>query len=48
VEAEADGDPDALAAFEAWLHQGPSYAQVDSVDAEPLPGAPRHRGFSIG
>jgi acylphosphatase len=48
VEAEAEGTTDALAKFEAWLHRGPSYAAVESVDAEPLPGEPRHRGFSIG
>ena len=48
VEAEAEGDADALAKFEAWLHRGPSHAQVTSVDAEVLTGEPRYRGFSIG
>ena len=48
VEAEAEGTADALATFEAWLHHGPSYAEVDSVDAEPLVGEPRYRGFGIG
>jgi acylphosphatase len=48
VEAEAEGTDDALARFEAWLHRGPSHAQVTSVDAEPLAGEPRYRGFSIG
>ena len=48
VEAEAEGAADALERFEAWLRRGPSYAQVDSVQAEPVSGAPRHRGFSIG
>jgi acylphosphatase len=48
VEAEAAGAVDALITFEAWLRRGPSYAQVDSVEAEPLSGAPRHHGFSIG
>jgi len=48
VEAEAEGTDDALARFEAWLHRGPTHAQVTSVDAEPLPGEPRYRGFSIG
>jgi acylphosphatase len=47
VEVEAEGGADALATFEAWLHRGPSYAQVESVEAEPLPGEPRYRGFSI-
>ena len=48
VEAEAEGDAGALAKFEAWLHHGPGYAEVESVEAEPLPGEPRYRGFSIG
>jgi acylphosphatase len=48
VEAEAVGPDDALAKFEAWLHRGPSYADVESVEAEALPGEPRHRGFAIG
>jgi len=48
VEAEADGAADALERFEAWLRRGPSYAEVDSVAAEPLSGAATHRGFSIG
>jgi acylphosphatase len=46
VEAEAEGAADALARFEAWLQRGPSYAQVESVEATDLPGEPRHRGFS--
>jgi acylphosphatase len=48
VEAEAEGAADPLERFEAWLRRGPSYAQVDSVDVEPLTGAPQRRGFSIG
>ena len=48
VEAEAEGTDDALARFEAWLRRGPTHAQVSSVDAEPLAGEPRYRGFSIG
>ena len=48
VEAEAEGPPDALTTFEAWLHRGPSYARVESVEGEPLADAPRPRGFSIG
>jgi acylphosphatase len=48
VEAEAEGTAEALATFEAWLHRGPSYANVESVEADALPGEPRHRGFSIG
>ena len=48
VEAEAEGADDALTKFEAWLHHGPSYAEVDSVEAEALSGEPRYRGFAIG
>jgi len=48
VEAEAVGDVDALTKFEAWLHRGPSYATVESVEAEGLAGEPRHSGFAIG
>lgn len=47
VEAEAVGPDDALVTFEAWLHRGPSYAHVESVDAEALEGEPPHRGFAI-
>jgi acylphosphatase len=48
VEVEAEGSDEALAKLEAWLHRGPGYAKVESVEGEPLPGEPRHRGFSIG
>ena len=48
VEAEAAGPDDALSQFEAWLHRGPTHAQVRSVDAEPLATEPRDRGFSVG
>ncbi|HEY8807492.1 MAG TPA: acylphosphatase [Candidatus Limnocylindria bacterium] len=48
VEVEAEGDERALAKLEAWLHRGPGYAQVESVEAEELPGEPRYRGFAIG
>jgi len=48
VEAEAAGPEDALTRFEAWLHRGPSYAEVDSVEAEALSVEPRGSGFAIG
>ena len=48
VEAEAAGPDEALARFEAWLHRGPSYARVESVEAASLPDEPRGRGFAIG
>jgi len=47
VEAEAVGPDDALTRFEAWLHRGPSYAEVESVEAEAISGEPRHSGFAI-
>jgi len=47
VEAEAIGPDDALTRFEAWLHRGPSYAEVESVEAEAISGEPRHSGFAI-
>jgi len=48
VEAEAVGPDDALTKFEAWLHRGPSYATVESVETDALPSEPRHSGFAIG
>ena len=48
VEAEAVGADDAVAKFEAWLHHGPGYARVESVEVEDLPAAPAHRGFAVG
>jgi len=47
VEAEAAGADDALARFEAWLHRGPSYARVESVEVAEVAGEPRYRGFSV-
>ncbi|PJJ58891.1 acylphosphatase [Hymenobacter chitinivorans] len=32
VTIEAEGTPDALAALEAWCHQGPPAARVDRVE----------------
>ena len=32
VEALATGEPEALARFEQWLHQGPSFAHVTEVE----------------
>ena len=46
VEAEASGGAEQLAAFERWLHHGPSHGRVGSVDAEDLPSEPRYRGFA--
>ena len=32
VEAHGEGAPDAVAAWVAWCHAGPSWARVDAVD----------------
>lgn len=48
VEAEAVGPDDALIAFEAWLHRGPSHATVESVEATSIAGEPPYRGFAVG
>lgn len=45
VEVVANGDAQALARLEAWLHQGPPAAQVESVLREEL-DEQRHDGFS--
>ncbi len=37
VRVEAEGDPDRLDQLEAFLHQGPQWAEVASVDSERLP-----------
>ena len=34
VAAYVEGDPDAVDAFVAWLHQGPPAARVERVDVE--------------
>lgn len=44
VEVVAEGDADALARFEQWLHEGPPAARVDRVEREAMP-AQGHRGF---
>jgi acylphosphatase len=46
VEAEAAGDANVLAKFEAWLRHGPPHAEVESVESETIAGEPRYRGFS--
>ena len=44
VEVIATGSPEALAELEAWLHEGPPAARVDTVEREDL--LPQdHRGF---
>ena len=36
VEAEVEGEPDAVAAMAEWLSHGPSSARVDRVDVDEL------------
>ena len=46
VEVWAEGPPDKLALFLKWLHRGPQYSRVDSVekeDREPL----GYAGFDV-
>ncbi len=47
VEVVLEGPPDEVAAVLAWLHQGPAYARVETVEVteEPVEGL---RGFEIG
>lgn len=47
VEAEAVGDPEGLGRFEHWLRRGPSYAQVESVEALDIADEPSFRGFAV-
>ncbi|GAA0722811.1 acylphosphatase [Dokdonella soli] len=44
VEVIASGSHEALAELEAWLHDGPPAACVDTVEREELPPQD-HRGF---
>jgi acylphosphatase len=37
VRVEAEGDPDRLDQLEAFLHQGPRWAQVQALDARRVP-----------
>jgi acylphosphatase len=37
VEAQAQGEPDAVDAFAAWLARGPRWAQVSEVTTEEVP-----------
>jgi acylphosphatase len=47
VEACARGTPQALAAFERWLHQGPPRARVTAVDVMADDGADMTSGFIV-
>ncbi|MBA3928462.1 acylphosphatase [Pseudoxanthomonas japonensis] len=47
VDVIAEGDAAALDALQAWLHEGPAAAQVDSVVREAWTG-PVNEGFVTG
>ena len=46
VRVEAEGDPDGLDQLEAYLRQGPRWAEVESLDVRRLPATGEFRGFS--
>ena len=45
VRVEAEGDPDQLDELEAFLRQGPRWAEVGAVEAERAPATGEFRGF---
>jgi len=45
VRVEAEGAPDRLDELEGFLHQGPHWAEVTSVDSERLPATGEFRRF---
>ena len=45
VRVEAEGDPDRLDQLEAYLRQGPRWAEVESLDVQRLPATGEFRGF---
>jgi len=47
VEALAQGDLDTLKAFENWLWQGPSLAEVTRVDVSEAAGEPAGSDFIV-
>jgi acylphosphatase len=47
VELVAEGEGEAVASLERWLHEGPRLAEVSSVERMDLPGERRHRDFQI-
>ena len=46
VEAELEGDPEAVAAAVGWFGQGPPGARVDGLEVVELPPRAEH-GFSV-
>jgi acylphosphatase len=47
VAGEAQGPPEALAAFAQWLHRGSPLARVDHVDFADLPMVPAESAFVV-
>ena len=45
VRVEAEGDPDRLDLLEAFLHQGPRWAEVASLDSERIPATGEFHRF---
>jgi acylphosphatase len=45
VRVEAEGDPGGLEELEAFLRQGPHWAEVQAVQAERVPATGEFRGF---
>jgi acylphosphatase len=45
VRVEAEGDPDRLDLLEAFLHQGPNWAEVESLDSQRVPATGEFRDF---
>ena len=45
VRVEAEGEPGHLDELESFLHQGPHWAEVASVDSERLPATGEFRRF---
>ena len=45
VRVEAEGDPDRLDQLEAFLHQGPHWAEVAALDSERLPATGEFHRF---
>ena len=45
VRVEAEGDPGRLDQLEAYLRQGPRWAEVESLDVQRVPATGEFRGF---
>jgi acylphosphatase len=45
VRVEAEGDPDRLDQLEAFLHQGPRWAEVESLASQRLPATGEFHRF---